>query len=195
MKTSTRTAWLMSIALVLTLAGCGSSSQSDPSAHGKKKLHVAAPTDPSARSPTDMVAAVSVAKSGPPVSLKFELREPPQVGQPLDLDLVILADAPAISRIYAKFNSGEGLDLLDGGQLEQVDKPAAGAVIRHVVRVLPKQNGIFTVSATVSVDLGNDSLTRVYSIPVIVGDGLAESPAKAEVATAQAAPGTNPKTH
>ncbi len=195
MKTSTRTAWLMSIALALTVAGCGSSSESEQSAHGKKRLHIAAPVDPTTRSPADMVAAVSVAKSGPPVSLKFELREPPQVGKPLDVDLVILADAPAINRISAKFNSGEGLELLDGGQLEQVDKPAAGAEIRHVVRVVPRQDGIFTVSAAVSVDVGSDSLTRVYSIPVIVGDGLAEAPAKAEVAAAQAAPGTDPTTH
>ena len=199
MKTSTRTVWLASIALVLTLTGCGSSSSSQAgaaAAQGKKKAaHSAQSTDPGSRSPNDMVAAVGAGKAGPPVGLKFELREPPQAGQPLDVDIAVLPDAPAINRLYGRFHAGDGLELIDGGQLSQVDKPATGSVIRHVVRVLPKQDGIFTLSAAVSVDVGDDSLTRAFSIPVIVGEGLSESPSKTEVRAAQAAPGTKPDAH
>ncbi len=196
MRTSTRTVWLLGIALVLTLTGCGSSSsQSDDVVHGGKKFFLKAQThDPASRSPDDMVAAVSAGKPGP-VGLKFEIRQSPQVGQPVDVDIAVLPDAPTINRVYGKFQAGEGLELVDGERLEQVDKPAAGSVIRHVVRVTPKQDGIFTLNATVSVDLAGDSLTRVFSIPVIVGDGMPESTAKTEVATGPAPAGTNPKTH
>ncbi|HZO23480.1 MAG TPA: hypothetical protein VFB37_13335 [Steroidobacteraceae bacterium] len=196
MRTSTRTVWLLGIALVLTLTGCGSSSsESDGTAHGKKKFFRTAPThDPASRSPDDMVAAVSAGKPGP-VGLKFEIRQSPQAGQPLDVDIAVLPDAPAINRVSAKFQAGEGLELVDGQQLEQVDKPAAGSVIRHVVRVTPKEDGIYTLNATVSVDLAGDSLTRVFSIPVIVGDGMPESTAKAEVAAGPSAAGMNSKAH
>jgi hypothetical protein len=64
-----------------------------------------------------------------------------------------------------------------------------------VVRLLPKQDGIFSIIAAVNVDLGNDSITRNFTIPLIVGDGLPELAAKSEVADAQPAAGTGPKPH
>jgi hypothetical protein len=180
MKTSRRISWaigLLGITLGLALGGCGSSSsQSGAAGSASKKKAVHAQTlDPGNRPPADMVTAVSAGKAGPPIALKFELRQPPKAGEALDVDIAVLPDAPAINRIYGRFQATEGLDLVDGGQLGQVDKPAAGSIIRHVVRVLPKQDGIYTLTATVSVDQGDDSMTRVFSIPVIVGDGLAES--------------------
>lgn len=201
MMTSTRISragWALAMMVSLgLLAGCGSSSGSGTGsvAAKTKKAHTQVSTDPAERPPADMVAGVSPSKAGPPVALKFELREPPQAGQLLDVDIAILADAPAINRIYGKFQGAEGLDLVEGGELPAIDKPAAGSIIRHVVRVLPKQDGIFTVSATVSVDVADDSLSRTYSIPVIVGDGLTEQTARTEVAEGRPAPGTAVKTH
>ena len=183
--------------LALGLAGCGSSADSASTPGGaknKKTLHSHSSTDPA--DPANMVSGVSPSKPGPPVGLKFELRELPQAGQVLDLDIAVLPDAPAINRIYAKFRAGTGLDLVEGGELAAVEKPAQGTVIRHVVRVLPKEDGIFTVSATVSVELADDSIMRTYSIPVIVGDGLPEETGKTEVAEGPAhSPSGAPKTH
>ena len=189
-------------ALLLSLYGCGPSKDSDaantkksPSSVGKK--HVVEPGN----LPTgDMVAAVSAGKGGPPVGLKFELRSSPQAGQLLDLDFAILPDAQSIERINAKFQGSDGLDLVDGGELAAVDKPAQGSVIRHLVRVLPKQDGIYTVTAAVSVDLASDSITRTFTIPVIVGEGLPELTANSDVAgraeaAGQAAVRTDSKTH
>jgi hypothetical protein len=196
MRTSRRTV-LLCTALVVTLgvslAGCGSSStQASAGASAKKKAtHLAQARDPADRPPTDMVSAVGAGKSGPPVGLKFELRGLPQVGQPLDVDIAILPDAPTINRIFGKFQAGEGLELVEGGEIPQVEKPAPGSVIRHVVRVLPAKDGIFTLNATVSVDLSDDSLTRVFSIPVMVGDPTAQ----ADVPAGQTAPETDSKTH
>jgi len=179
------------------LSGCGSSSSSGPAAAVAKtrKAHTQVSTDPVERPVADMIAGVTPSKAGPPVALKFELREPPQAGQLIDVDIAVLPDAPTINRIYGKFQGTDGLELVEGGELPAIDKPAVGATIRHVVRVLPKQDGIFTVSATVSVDLPDDSITRIYSIPVIVGDGLREQTARTEVAEGRPAPGTAVKTH
>jgi len=194
-----RAGWAVATMVALgLLVGCGSSSGSghDSAAAKAKKAHSQVSTDPAERSPADMVAGVSAAKAGPPIALKFELREPPQAGQLLDVDVAIVSDSPGINRVYGRFQGGEGLEVVDGGELPPVAKPAQGSVIRHVLRVLPKQDGIFTVSATVAVDVADDSITRTYSIPVIVGDGLPDETAKTEVAAGPAAPGTAAvKTH
>jgi len=157
-------------AAVLVLSGCGSSDSGPVAHHGKKK---AASIDPASRSPGDMVAAVSPSKAGPPVTLKFELRQSPQVGQPVDIDIAILPEGSPIDRVYGKFQTGEDLGLIAGGELEAVEKPAPGTIIRHVLQVLPKQDGIFTVSATVAVDIADSSITRTFSIPMVVGAGFA----------------------
>jgi len=199
MKTSTRISRAGRVVAVagalLGLYGCGSSSGTGDSAHSKQNSGAQRVTDPSNRPPEDMVAAVSVGKGGPPVGLKFELRSTPQAGQPVDLDLVVLPDAPAIERIDGRVDGSENLTLVDGSDLASVEKPAQGSVIRHVVRLLPKQDGIFTVTAAVTVTLANDSITRVFTIPVIVGEGLPELTAKSESPDSDSAAGTASKSH
>jgi len=129
-----------------------------------------------------MVAAVSAGKGGPPVGLRFEVRSTP--------------NAAAIDHLEGKIQGGENLSVVEGGAIPAVEKPAQGTVIRHVVRLLPKRDGIFIVTAAVNVDLGTDSITRTFTIPVIVGDGLPElAAAKSEVADAAPAAGTGPKSH
>jgi hypothetical protein len=201
MTTSTRIArsgWVVAIAaLVLGLSGCGSSS-SEPGATAHSNLKKGAPprvNDPSTRPPDDMVAAVSVGKGGPPVGLKFELRSTPQAGQPLDIDLAVIPNAPAIDRIDGRFHGGKDLDIVDGTDLAAVEKPATGTVIRHVVRLVPKEDGIFTLTATVTVDLETDSITRTFTIPVIVGEGLPELTAKSGATEGEATAGTGSKPH
>jgi hypothetical protein len=198
-----RTGWVIAIAIAMgamALSGCGGSSAESSSSHAanQAKKKAAAETQQyhdASRPLSDMVAAVSASKVGPPVEVKFDLRDLPQTGQPLDVDIAVLPDGPSISRVYAKFQGGESLPVVEGAELAEVEKPAAGAVIRHVVRVVPKADGIFALSATISVDLVNDSLTRTFSIPVIVGEGLPEPTAKAEVADGQSGSGTVARTH
>jgi hypothetical protein len=201
MKTSTRISrmsWIVAAAALLVgLYGCGSSSSSSgaTSHSGAKKASARHVTDPSGRSPDDMVAAVSAGKGGPPVGLRFEVRSTPEANQPVDVDLAILPDAVAIDHLEGKIIGSDSVAVVEGGDIPAVEKPAQGSVIRHLVRLLPKQDGIFTVSAAVNVDIGNDSITRTFTIPVIVGDGLPELAAKSEVADAQPAAGTGPKSH
>jgi hypothetical protein len=197
MKTSTRISragYVVAVAgVLLALYGCGSSSGTADPAHSKQKSGAQRVTDPANRPPQDMVAAVSVGKGGPPVSLKFELRSTPQAGQPVDLDLALLPDAPAIERIDGRIDGNENLPLVEGGDLAPIEKPAQGSVIRHVVRLLPKQDGIFTVTAAVTVTLPDYSITRTFTIPVVVGEGLPELTAKSESPDNDSAAGTTAK--
>jgi hypothetical protein len=187
---------VVAIALLAGLSACGGSSnqpadathstakKSEPGHHG--------PANPAERSLADMVTAVSAGKGGPPVELKFELRDAPKAGQALEVDMAILTDAAAINRVYAQFSGGDGIDLVEGSNLPAIEKPAQGQVIRHLVQVLPQKDGIYTLNAAVTLDLADGSVTRTFTIPVIVGEGLAES-GKPDNDGKDAAAGTPPK--
>jgi hypothetical protein len=183
------------MALLLGLTGCGSSSSGDAAHPGAKKSTSHRVADPSSRAPEDMVAAVSAGKGGPPVGLRFEVRSSPQAGQPVDVDLAILPNAVAIDHLEGKVQGGENVSVIEGAEIPAVEKPSQGTVIRHVVRLLPKQDGISIVTVAINVDLGNDSITRTFTVPVIVGDGLPELAGKSEVADAGPVAGTGPKSH
>lgn len=200
MRTSpriSRAGWAVAVvALALSLDGCGSSSSSGDAAHSSaKKAASHRSADPASLAPEDMVAAVSAGKGGPPVGLRFEVRRGPEAGQPVDVDLAILPTAAAIEHIDGKVQGGENVSVVEGAEIPAVEKPAQGTVIRHVVRVLPKQDGISIITVAINVDVGNDSITRTFTIPVIVGDGLPELAAKSEVADAEPVAGTGPKSH
>lgn len=177
-------ALVLGLAACMGLAACGSSSkESSQSTHARAKSAIATQHDGAnsgERPPEDMVAAVSAGKGGPPVELKYELRGAPKAGEALTVDIAVLPDSPAIGRLYAHFQGGNGIELIDGGEIAAIDKPQQGSVIRHVIQVEPKQDGIFTLSASVSVELADDSVTRTFTIPIIVGEGLADLSTKSE---------------
>ena len=78
----------------------------------------------------------------------------------------------------------EGLEIVDGAQIAATDHPAEGTPIRQSVKVLPKQEGIFTVHALVTVEAGSDTSSETYAIPVIAGGDAPGPDAAAAVAAA-----------
>jgi hypothetical protein len=167
-------------ALLSLLCACGSGD--NPVTGHKfstlKAKHKAATSNPGEEPLTEMVAAVSATKNGPPVELRFALPQRPEVGQELDLSVAVVPLAPAPSSISVAFQVGDGLDIVDGFQLDEVEKPAEGAPLRHVVRIIPKRDGIFMVTAVVTLGPANQHVTRTFSIPVIAGEGMPEQVAK-----------------
>src|SRR5262249_22967202 len=137
------------------------------------------PNGPGGHALKDMVAAVSTSKTGPAVEVKFYLLQRPEVGQPLDVDVAIVP-GPALEGLSADFQGADGLDLVGGGQLARVDKPAEGAPLAHTVKVVPKRLGVFAVTVVVSTYASNQSSTRSFSIPVIAGEGVPGLAAKPE---------------
>jgi hypothetical protein len=164
--------------LAASVAGCGSGDKAATPPPGSSKAHKQspkpAPAKPGEEALGDMVAAVSSAKAGPPVELKFALPSRPEVGQVMDVDVAVVPRDPVPESLSVSFQVAEGLDIVDGSQLERVDKLVDGIPIRHVVRILPKRDGIFALTAVVSFAVSNQDWSRTFSIPVIAGEGLPE---------------------
>ena len=173
MRIITLAAVLVGLALA---GGCGSShkaTQAANTAAAAKKTQRA--DDGLAR----MVAGVTSVKPGStplPLQLKFDLRERPQVAQPLDVDLVVIPLSGAIDRVFGKVVGEEGLDLASGGDLQEAAKPVEGVPIQYSVKVLPKQDGIYFLTANISVDSGGVISTQTYTMPVIAGQGIPDLP-------------------
>jgi hypothetical protein len=139
-----------------------------------------------------MVSAVAASKpSMVPVQVKFDLRERPDVGRPVGVDLAIVPMSASVDRVSGKVEGEDGLELIEGGEIAATERPAEGVPIRHAVKVLPKRDGIYTVRAVVTVEAAGVSSTESYSMPVIAGTGAGENPGKpgpAATAATTAAP-------
>jgi hypothetical protein len=169
-RTATEAAAAIACLLLLPalLAGCGDSGTT------RVKSDASASPDSDTRT-EDMVSAVSSGKPGAAVELKFDIGKRPRVGEPLDVMIAITTSAPDIDKLQVLFQSTEGIDVVGGAQLGPVDKPADGQVFSHTVRVLPKQDGVYYLSAVALVDAGSGggaSVARTFAIPIIVGDSV-----------------------
>jgi len=83
-----------------------------------------------------------------------------------------------LDRVSGKVEADDGLELVDGGQIPPTDRPVQGVPIEHLIKVLPKRDGIFTFSAILTMEAGGQSSTEMFSIPLIAGAGLKDLPAK-----------------
>jgi len=159
--------------LLLTLAllcACGPSGKhaaaqrrldAQQQASAAARLNVAPELDP------NMVAGVSQAGSEPPIGLKFLITERPQVGLPLQIELALIPSPDsAISHIHCSLQTGEGLQLQSARTFE-INEPQAGVALKQDVTVVPQQEGVLSLSATLLIDLDNGSVARTYTIPLI----------------------------
>jgi hypothetical protein len=185
----------LSIAAAALLVGCG--SQSSDAAKPAAKAVIRKAVNPADELSRNMVSAVAATKpSTLPIQVKFELRDRPQIGESASLDLAIIPMSASVDRVSGKVEGEEGLEIIEGAQIAATDRPTEGTPIRQSVKVLPRQGGIFTVHAVVSVDAGGQTSSETYSIPLIAGNGAGDLPTKpAGPATAAAtgrtgAPGT-----
>lgn len=158
---------LLILVVSAALAGCEGDQAQETSADTSTTVKRTNQRDPTA----DMVAAVSGATARAPVELKFALKDRPQVGRPFDVEIVVLPVSEA-DRIAARFSAGPGLELRQGEQMAAVQNPEPGTGISHKLTLVPQQDGIFFVSATVNVDTPTESITRTFSFPIISGTGV-----------------------
>jgi hypothetical protein len=178
----------MLLASGLFLCGCG--SESDPAAPAST---MGGAKPPSASAQVDMVAAFSAnrGQSGM-VDLKFLIDKRPQVGEPVDIELA-MTPSVQLEGLFARFQAGDGLQVVSGAETEHVDHPAAGVPVAHRLTVVAKTDGIYFITAVVLADSEKESIARTFSIPLIAGQGLAEptpTPPAASVADPKRAPAT-----
>jgi hypothetical protein len=173
---SSLTRWVVASAAGIALAGCGDGTPDAP----KATTSTAAPAKPVSQLPPDMVAAVSSARNTSVVSVHFVLNGTPTVSKALPVDIAIVPHEP-VSSLIAHFEARDGLALATGNVLERQADPKAEAVIKHQLVLLPAKEGVFVVSAVVETESSAGTVTRIYSIPVIVG-----APASGAAATGPA---------
>jgi hypothetical protein len=153
------------------LCACNRDSASTPQSasithHVKPKAPPVAKLGPTAAEQTaGMVEAAAQGKSSIPVELKFDIPQRPKVGQPLQVDLALVANisaAPATLQM-----SGADLSLAPGANQFEFPSEEAGEVYRHTVSITPNAEGVLLLGVTVV--LKHDEVTdqRVFSIPII----------------------------
>lgn len=165
------------LCLALVAAGCGSNNQPGPT-----PAKVAAPVK-KAPSPTDnlspyLVSAVTTGKNGATMlQVKYELSGRPNVGDPVDVDLVIIPQADNIDSISGTIQGDDGVEIAEGATISPAEKPNYGNPIHRALKVRAKRDGIFTLSAALTIETGGQTLAPIYSMPIIAGNGLGEAAA------------------
>ena len=163
------------------LAGCGDGPSAEtpaPAATAAKPLKPAA-----SRLPPEMVAAVSSTKNASVVGVHFVLNGIPTVSKALPVDIAIVPHE-TLSAVIAHFEARDGLALATGNALERQVDPAPEKIIKHQLILLPGKEGVFMVTAVIETETPEGAISRIFSIPVIVGPPGA--------APAQAAPAPPP---
>ena len=186
----------LATSLVLLLAlctfGCGSREDTAAAAKAAKAATVKKVVSPADSLSPNLVGGVVTGKAGAGLlQVKFELAGRPAVGQPVDVDMVVLPQADTIEQFSGTIQGDDGLDIVSGETIAPTEKPAYGVPVHHSFKLLAKREGIFTLSATMAIASGGQSLNPVYSFPIIAGNGLAE-PAGGPAATP--GPGKPPAT-
>ena len=132
-----------------------------------------------------MVDAVGPSRGRAPVSLKFSLRERPEVGRDDQIDYAVIPEAPGLETIRVAFGSLDGLQVIGQGPATAALKPAVQVPIFGSVTIRPLKAGLYTLTAAVAVESPNRSLVWNFSIPVIAGAGPAQTAARGTVPAAR----------
>lgn len=164
---------------VLLLPACGyfGGSAPAPTAHAPPRARAAAPPadDAQAKALARMVQAVGPSRSQPPVNLMFSIHARPQVGQADEIDYALVPNVPGIETLRLAFSSLDGLQVVSHGPALAAIKPASGVPILGSVTVRPAKPGLFILTAAVAVQSPDRSVVWPFTIPVIVGEGPAQT--------------------
>jgi hypothetical protein len=173
------TAGFIFLALATALLGCKREAASDDA-----QAAATTPTVVSAKTPQSnaelkrMVSGVSAAKDESIIELKFELKDRPQLDQPLDIAIALLPKVPATT-MRVTYSSADARALQATAEPAEYRDVQPGNIYRHELNVVPKENGAYYVIAVVLLDSDAGSISRTFAIPVVVG-GPSDQPASVE---------------
>jgi hypothetical protein len=160
---------LLLCALAAT-SGCNQDSGGAPAAksvtHIQPRAPAVKPGGTAAEQTAGMVQASTLGKSQVPVELKFDLGRRPKVGQPLEVDLALVAQISA-SPATVQVTGADDLTVAPGANQFEIPSEEAGEVYRHTVNVTPNAEGVVLLGVTVQ--LKHDEIVdkRDFSIPII----------------------------
>jgi hypothetical protein len=163
---------MLAIALVM-LPGCqrGGDAQTPGGSHPAPKpaAEPAAAVDPAVSDATHrMAAGVPIGTSTAPVDVRFDLANAPAVGEPFQLDVAVLAQAPA-PVLKIDIAGGAGLTIADPPGTVVLEKVQAGTVQHVAVTAASLGPGTRVFNVNVTLELPSGAETRGFAFPVIVG--------------------------
>jgi len=183
-------AWLFAtLASVTLLSACGEPAPEEGAA---KTAATAKPKTPkTAGIAPNMVAAVSSGKSAAAIGLHFALTQAPAVNQGLPVDIVLVPHADFTS-VAVHFFGQEGITLISGDSLGPISEVTSEKPIKHQLVLMPTKDGIYMINASVETIGADGTVSRIYSIPVVVAPLPTAAPAAPEPGAA--APAASPAT-
>jgi hypothetical protein len=171
MGTGSRLGWIVALLVGLPLAACHDSAPDKPA-----DTKTTAVPPKKAKVNDDMVAAVSAGKSSTVVGVYFTLGSVPTIDSALPIAIAIVPHQD-FTGLQARFSTqGDGLRLMSGDLLERVANVEAESSLEHKLVLMPKKEGVYMVSVNLETEDSAGSVSRIFSIPVIVtpADGAAQ---------------------
>jgi hypothetical protein len=153
------------LACVCVLTACGDpppESQTSAPAANKKPASNVSSID------KDMVAAVSAGKTSNSISVHFALRAMPTVNAALPVDVAIVPHRDFLS-LNVHFDGQDGLTATSGGAFGPTSNVQSETPLSHQLVLLPTREGMFVVTSSVETEGAEGKVTRIFSIPIIVG--------------------------
>jgi hypothetical protein len=120
-----------------------------------------------AQVPPSMVSAVSASKTAALIGVHFKLEAPPVVGKPVGVEIAIIPHRQ-FNALHAIFETPGAVILAMGDRFDAPGAVKAETVFSHKVVVQPTQEGVFLITVAVESESEEGTVTRLYSIPVIV---------------------------
>jgi hypothetical protein len=126
--------------------------------------------------PPEYVSAVSSGGNNSVISVHFVLRNTPTASEALPVDIAIVPHQ-IFTAVRAHFDSRDGLAVATGNELGTKVDPKMDKPIKHELVLMPGRDGVFMVSAIVETEGADGTVSRVFSIPVIVAPQAGPAPA------------------
>jgi hypothetical protein len=175
--------------LIVLFAGCaGLAACSDPApAPQAPSATPNAPAGPKLANPGEhMVAAVPAGKSARFVGVHFSLGSVPTVGRALPVEIAIIPHE-GFTSLGASFVSQDGLTMMSGDLMPPTKDTKAEQILKHQLTLMPARDGVYMITTTVETEGADGTVSRVFSIPVIVGPPSAAGSAPAAPAASSPA--------
>ncbi len=145
----------------------GSAQPAQSVTHVQRKASLTAnPRGTAAEQTAGMVQAASQGKSQVPVELKFDIAQRPKLGQPLDINLALIAQITA-SPVTIQVSGSDDVSVAPGANQFDIPAEEAGEVYRQTVSVTPNAEGVELLGVTVLLKHDDVVDQRVFSIPII----------------------------
>src|SRR5215207_1979776 len=148
----------------IALAACGSEPEPDSAAANASQPTKTAPADPMVR----MARAVGNGKPGAAVQIRYDFASKPAVGTPTELQIAFVPNA-GVDSLDVVVSAMDGVTLAGTLSASFTDVEPSKPYL-HTVSVLPDRGGVFYLTVVATTQIGNQNLSRTFSIPFVVGN-------------------------